>query len=203
VSSALHWAHNPNVPQYEYDVAKANQLLDAAGYPRGADGIRFRTRIYGNPGVRAILSEILKEQFKAVGIAAQVTIQEWASYAHAFRIARDIDGVFTVFSSPTVPDPITDANRYHSSQIKPGGQNYLLYKNPRVDAILDEVQAVRDQKQRAQFFYEYQDILAREVPMVPLYTLTGVDIWNKKFTGFGVTQWGGGVITFLEKVRQQ
>jgi peptide/nickel transport system substrate-binding protein len=86
VLSALQWAHNPHVPQYEYDVARANQLLDEAGYPRGSGGIRFRTRIYGNPGVRVILSEILKEQFKAVGIAAEVVIQEWASYAHAMRL---------------------------------------------------------------------------------------------------------------------
>src|SRR5919204_664183 len=59
VPPALKWAHNPNVPQYEYDVAKANQLLDDAGYRRGPDGMRFRTHIYGTPGVRAILSEIL------------------------------------------------------------------------------------------------------------------------------------------------
>jgi ABC-type transport system substrate-binding protein len=62
---------------------------------------------------------------------------------------------------------------------------------------------MRDQGKRAQLFYEYQDILAREVPMIPLYTLTGVDIWNKKFTGFGVSQWGASPIAFLEKVWQK
>src|SRR5712691_2185457 len=124
------------VPQYEYDVARANQLLDEAGYRRGPDGIRFRTRIYGNPGVRAILSEILKEQLKAVGIAAEVVIQEWASYIQAIRNTRDIDGVFTIFSLQSVPDPSTEAIRYDSRQIKPGGQNYLFYSNPRVDAII-------------------------------------------------------------------
>ena len=203
VPSALQWAHNPEVLQYNYDVAKANQLLDEAGYRRGPDGIRFRTHIYGNPGVRAILSEILKEQLKAVGIRADVVINEWASYINAIRNTREIDGVFTVFSLPTVPDPSVDAIRYHSTQIKPGGQNYLFYSNPRVDAIIDETQATLDPQKRAQLFYEYQDILAREVPMIPLYTLTGVDIWNKKFDGFGVTQWGGGAITFLEKVWQK
>src|SRR4030095_5736163 len=139
VLSALQWAHNPHVPQYEYDVARANQLLAEAGYPRGSGGIRFRTRIYGNPGVRVILSEILKEQFKAVGIAAEGVIQEWASDAHAMRIARDMDGVFTVFSLPSVPEPSNDAIRYHSTQIRSGGQNYLFYNNPRVDAIIDAV----------------------------------------------------------------
>jgi len=39
--------------------------------------------------------------------------------------------------------------------------------------------------------------------MIPLYVLTGVDIWNKKFTGFEVSEWGGGSITFLEKVWQK
>lgn len=203
VPAALQWAHNPEVPQYAYDVAKANQLLDEAGYRRGPDGIRFRTRIYGNPGVRAILSEILKEQFKAVGIAAEVVIQEWASYAHAIRISREIDGVFTIFSTQSVPDPGAEAIKYHSSQIKPGGQNYMFYSNLRVNSLIEEAQSTLDQGKRTQLFHEYQDILAREVPMIPLYTLTGVDIWHKKFTGFGVTQWGGGAITFLEKVWQQ
>jgi len=202
VPSALTWAHNPDVPQYEYNVDKANQLLDEAGYPKGSGGIRFRTRIYGNPGVRAILSEIIKEHLKAVGIAADVVIQEWASYAHSFRIARTIDGLFTIFSLYTVPDPSTEAVRYHTNQIKPGGQNYLFYNNSQVDAIIEETQATLDREKRVKLFYAYQDILAQEVPMIPLYTLTGVDIWNKKFTGFGVTQWGGGPIAFLEKVQK-
>ena len=60
-----------------------------------------------------------------------------------------------------------------------------------------------DQRKRAQLVHEYQDILARDVPMIPLYVLTGVDIWNKKFTGFEVSEWGGGSITFLEKVWQR
>src|SRR5262249_7152445 len=70
VAPTMKEAYNPKVPQYEYDVAKANQMLDEAGLRRGADGVRVKTHIYGTPGVRAILSEILKEQFKAVGISA-------------------------------------------------------------------------------------------------------------------------------------
>ena len=32
---------DPNLPKYAYDVAKANDLLDKAGYSKGADGTRF------------------------------------------------------------------------------------------------------------------------------------------------------------------
>lgn len=203
VPPAMKWAHNPNVPQYEYDVAKANRLLDEAGYRKGPDGVRFKTKLYGTPGVRTILSGILKEQLRAVGITADLVINEWTTYYNAIRNTRDVDGVFTIFSLPTIPDPTTEAPRYHSKEIRPNGFNYLFYSNPRVDAIIDATQTTLDQKKRAQLFQEYQEILARDVPFIPLYVLTGVDIWNKKFAGFQVSEWGGGSITFLDKVWQK
>jgi peptide/nickel transport system substrate-binding protein len=203
VPPAMKWAHNPNVVQYDYDVARANQLLDEAGLKRGADGVRLKTRIYGTPGVRTILSNILKEQLRAVGISADLVINEWTTYYNAIRQTREVDGVFTIFSLPTIPDPTTEAPRYHSREIKPGGLNYLLYSNPRIDEIIDASLTTLDQKKRAQLFHEYQEILARDVPMIPLYVMTGVDVWNKRFTGFEVSEWGGASLTFLNRVWQR
>jgi peptide/nickel transport system substrate-binding protein len=200
VPPAMKEAYNPKVPQYEYDVAKANQLLDEAGLRRGTDGVRFKTHIYGTPGVRAILSEILKEQLKAVGISTDIIINEWTTYYNAIRQTRTVDGMFTIFSLPTIPDPTTEAPRYHSKEIKAGGFNYLFYSNPRVDAIIDDAQRTLDREKRVRLFHEYQDILARDVPMIPLYVLSGVDVWNKKFVGFQVSEWGGASLTFLDKV---
>src|SRR5712692_3130809 len=200
VAPAMKEVYNPKVPQYEYDVAKANQLLDEAGLRRGADGVRLKTRIYGTPGVRAILSEIMKEQLKAVGIATDIVINEWTTYYNAVRQTRTVDGVFTIFSLPSIPDPTTEAPRDHSKEIRPGGFNYLFYSNPRVDVIIEEAQRTLDREKRVRLFQEYQDILARDVPMIPLYVLAGVDVWNKRFAGFQVSEWGGASITFLDKV---
>ena len=200
VAPAMKESYNPNVTQYAYDVAKANQLLDEAGLRRGADGVRFKTRIYGTPGVRQIMSEVLKEQLKAVGIAADITINEWTTYYNAIRQTRTAEGLFSIFSLPTIPDPTTEAPRYHSKEIRPGGFNYLFYSNPRVDVIIDESQKTLDREKRARLFQEYQDILAKDVPMVPLYVLAGVDVWNKSFAGFQVSEWGGASLTFLDKV---
>jgi peptide/nickel transport system substrate-binding protein len=200
VAPAMKDSYNPNVPQYAYDVAKANALLDEAGLKRGADGVRFKTQIYGTPGVRQIMSEILKEQLKAVGISADIVINEWTTYYNAIRNTRTVDGVFSIFSLPTIPDPTTEAPRYHSKEIRPGGFNYLFYSNPRIDTIIDDSTRTMDQSKRVKLFMEYQDILAKDVPMIPLYVLAGVDVWNKNFTGFQVSEWGGASITFLDKV---
>jgi len=197
---AMKEVFNAKVPQYDFDVAKANQLLDEAGLRKGADGVRLKTRIYGTPGVRAIMSEIIKEQLKAVGIQTDIVINEWTTYYNAVRQTRTVDGVFTIFSLPNVPDPTTESPRYHSKEIRPGGFNYLFYSNPRIDAIIDETQRTLDREKRVKLLYEYQDILARDVPFIPLYVLAGVDVWNKKFTGFQVSEWGGASLTYLDKV---
>ena len=114
--------------------------------------------------------------------------------------AGTVDGVFTIFSLPNVPDPTTEAPRYHSKEIRPGGFNYLFYSNPRVDVIIEEAQRTLDREKRVRLLQEYQDILARDVPMIPLYVLSGVDVWNKRFAGFQVSEWGGASLTFLDKV---
>jgi len=36
-----HWAYEPNVRRYPYDPVQAERLLDAAGFPRGKDGVRI------------------------------------------------------------------------------------------------------------------------------------------------------------------
>jgi peptide/nickel transport system substrate-binding protein len=185
VAPAMKEVFNAKVPQYDFDVAKANQMLDEAGLRKGADGVRLKTRIYGTPGVRAIMS---------------IVINEWTTYYNAVRQTRTVDGVFTIFSLPNVPDPTTESPRYHSKEIRPGGFNYLFYSNPRIDAIIDETQRTLDREKRVKLLYEYQDILARDVPFIPLYVLAGVDVWNKKFTGFQVSEWGGASLTFLDKV---
>ena len=40
-----HWAYNGNVAHYPYDPARANAMLDAAGYPCDKNGVRFHLTI--------------------------------------------------------------------------------------------------------------------------------------------------------------
>ncbi|HEX5502287.1 MAG TPA: ABC transporter substrate-binding protein, partial [Thermomicrobiales bacterium] len=42
VASPLSWLYNPDAPRFDFDVAQAKQLLDAAGWQPGADGIRAK-----------------------------------------------------------------------------------------------------------------------------------------------------------------
>ncbi len=200
VPPTVKWAYNPNVTKYEYNVEKANRLLDEAGYPRKAGGIRFKTTIYGTPGVRKTLSEILKQQLRVIGIDANLQIADWTTYISQIRVARTHHGLWSVILIPKIPDPDEGVLYYHSSSIRSGGINPSMYNNPKLDEIVDKARAMTDIKERTKLYYEYQEILARDLPTFPVYLSQGVDIWNKKFKGFYSIDFGGGSITCLPQV---
>jgi peptide/nickel transport system substrate-binding protein len=53
---------------YRYDPAGAEALLDAAGYPRGADGTRFKTNLIVRPSWDLSWYELAAEYFREIGV---------------------------------------------------------------------------------------------------------------------------------------
>ena len=75
--------NNPNLTPYPYDPAMAEQLLDAAGYPRGEDGIRFESALMAGSGrylndVNVVLA--IAQYLTDVGV--KTNLQRW----NGFRI---------------------------------------------------------------------------------------------------------------------
>ncbi len=64
------------------------------------------------------------------------------------------------------PDPYP---LWHSSQAEEGAQNFSGWSNERADAILERARGLVDQGERKQYYSEFQDIFAEEVPALLLY----------------------------------
>ena len=76
-----HWAWTGDVRQYPYDPAKANALLDAGGWKRGSDGVRFHlTMKTSTDETSRLLAMILQQQLRDVGIALEVRSFEFATF---------------------------------------------------------------------------------------------------------------------------
>jgi peptide/nickel transport system substrate-binding protein len=201
VPPLIGWAHEPNVTVYKYDPAQANKLLDEAGFRRGADGVRFKTKIYANPGPRLIMSEVFKEQFRAVGIDAEIITSDWATYIGGIRDRRTVEGMWTLWQATYIPDPEILLYTYSTKEIKPGGRNYVFYSSPQMDRLLEQSFTTVDRAPRGTLVKEIQRVAAADVAgVIPLFVQPVVEAWNRRVKGIEFIEYGGSSLTFLEKV---
>jgi peptide/nickel transport system substrate-binding protein len=174
-----HWAWNGDADRHDYDPAKGNALLDAAGYARGTGGIRFHLgmKTSTDETVR-LLSVILQQQLAQIGIALDLRSYEFATF-----YADLTKGAFQMAPSRWIggneqPDIFHYA--FSKASFPPHGSNRGFYANAELDALLDDAAAATDQAQQREDYAKVQQILARDLPAMNLWYLDTVVIHNKR-----------------------
>ncbi|QYM95738.1 ABC transporter substrate-binding protein [Dickeya ananatis] len=175
--------HDSAPSPYPFDLKKAEQLLDEAGFPRQADGIRFRLvhdyMPYGDGFKR--VAEYLKSALAKVGIDVTIRSQDFATYVK--RVYTDRDFAFTNHSISNLFDPTVGVQRlYWSQAFKPGVAfgNGSHYANPDVDRLLEQAAVETDPAKRAEEFRAFQRIVAQELPDINLLQLKRLTIYNTR-----------------------
>ena len=183
IASTIPWAHNPEVTKYPLDRAKAGQLLDAAGFAKGANGMRF-TLNFVHATSFAKYGELMKQHLAPVGIDVQLTALEVNAANDRTFIKKDFD--IGIASYCNGPDPEIGVRRaYVSSNIGPIlFSNGAGYRNARVDELFDKAAASTDRAERGKAYREIQDILAKDVPYWWLVETEGYRVWRKDYQGF-------------------
>src|ERR1700743_1185224 len=75
-----HWAYEGDVTKYAVDIPRAEALLDAAGSPRGANGVRMRLLLKTSTEEQArVIGEALQEQWRKVGVELEARPLELAT----------------------------------------------------------------------------------------------------------------------------
>jgi peptide/nickel transport system substrate-binding protein len=88
---------NPNLVPYPYDPAQAEALLDAAGYPRNADGVRFDITLMGPRGRYlndANVVQAIAQYLTDVGVNTTVDIRDWSSDYLPLVRAKEVGPLF-------------------------------------------------------------------------------------------------------------
>ena len=190
-----HWAWNDNGPQYTYDPARAESLLDAAGHPRGANGVRFHiTMKTSTDEDTRLLVAVLQQQLARVGIALDLRSNEFATfYADVTR------GAFQIYSLRWIggnEQPDIFGYAFSSARIPPKGANRGRYSNPALDALLDDAAVNPDISKRRTDYAASQQILARDLPAFNLWYKDTVVVHNRRVTH--IVPSPSGNYTFLE-----
>ncbi|MEA2641594.1 MAG: peptide/nickel transport system substrate-binding protein [Chloroflexota bacterium] len=166
------------IPQFPYDLARAQQLLRDAGWTRGADGTlvngqtrdHFEIELRGNQagGIEKRLN-VVADGWKAVGADVQLNVVPTARASDA-EYASTFPGGFVFFSQGR----LFWQNRLHSSSIAAPanrwtGRNRGGYRNPRVDTLLDQIVVTIDPRLRVPLQRQLLQEQLGDVALMPLY----------------------------------
>jgi peptide/nickel transport system substrate-binding protein len=177
-----HWAYEPNVQQYDYDPARAEKMLDAAGFPRGADGMRMHLTLKTSTDESTrLMSEAIAEQWKRVGVALHLRPMEFATF-----YSDVTHGSFQIYSLRWVGgnnDPDLFEAAFSSKKMPPDGYNRGHYRNPQLDALLDQARVEMDQEKRKALLSQIQKIVAVDEPYINLWYLDNVCVHRERLAG--------------------
>ncbi|QWA11389.1 ABC transporter substrate-binding protein [Sodalis ligni] len=174
------------VPQYPYDHAAAERLLDEAGYPRKTGGIRFKLAIDYfpvNDGFKN-QAEFIRQSLSKIGIELTVRNQDLATFIK--RIYSDYD--FDIETGRWVPmmDPqIGGLRHYWSKNIAKGTpwSNASNYTNPKMDALIASLQVESDPTKRADEFHQFQRLAQTDLPVIPLVEQQNFTVYSARLKG--------------------
>ncbi len=150
----ISWAYSADgLNPYDFDPARAQQLIEADGWRKGADGVyardgqRLAFEIVTNSGnsAREALLQVATEQYRQIGVNVTPRTESFEALVDRLQKSRDatygdqgghdFDAVILGWSLNPDPDPYAF---WHSSQIGSGGFNFVGYKNAAVDQALDD-----------------------------------------------------------------
>lgn len=181
-----HWAYTDQVAPYNYNPARARILLDQAGYRPGPDGIRLHLtmKTSTDEGTR-LLAATLQQQLAQVGIDLQIRSFETATFLQDLtRGSFDLYGLRWVGGNE---QPDIFAYAFSSARIPPKGANRGRYRNPKLDALLDDANQSTDQGRRRDDYIQAQQILADQLPAINLWYQDTVLVHSRRITHITVS----------------
>ncbi len=185
-----------NVAKIPYDVARANAMLDAAGWQRGADGIRAKNGnrlvlavalVSGNPFLDQIV-ELTRAWWGKIGVGLTVkgylASQLFDPLAGILRKGNFDVALFT-WQDPAVQD---FSEIFACSSIPPGGQNYGRWCDPALTPLLRDFENYYEIEQHGPILGKIDKRIIAQVPSVVLYWSDHIDTENDDLTGFRPNQ---------------
>lgn len=183
--------------EYDFDLAKANQLLDEAGWVKNAQGFRekdgqvFELKIAAMPD-HDILATLIpmweRDWGQGLGVKLSVaylefnTILDYVIYNSDANV-KEWSLFFLATSIPTA-DPHNMYSSFHSKYIGSGQNNTSRYRNARVDELFDQAKAIMDVEEAKPYYAEIAKILNEEAVMMPVYANIYFDVYPPTVVDF-------------------
>ncbi len=203
IHSAIPVARTTGLTLPAFDANRAKALLDQAGWKdeggdvrvaRGVqgvpDGTPFRIDYHGFAGQQTDYGQVIRQQWKTVGVEVETKQEDPATLTAAVFRERQFDT--TAISYCNEADPLIGVRRqYHSSQISTTSfTNASGYSHPDMDRLWDQSTVEADAGRRQQLFQQIQEMAVRDLPYIWLAESTNTRVWNSACSGFNIHNTG-------------
>ncbi|ABV94328.1 putative extracellular solute-binding protein [Dinoroseobacter shibae DFL 12 = DSM 16493] len=172
-----------------YDPARAEELLAEAGAVKQGgtwmlDGEPLEIEIltYSSRAALPPTAEITQAFLQQIGITASVRVGEYGASNDALK-AGDGDMFLQAWVMLPQGDPGSILGFLLASD---GGSNAGNYANPAMDALLVEGQTTFEQAERERIYDEVQQIIATDVPLIPVFHVSQAVVARAGLTGYQV-----------------
>jgi peptide/nickel transport system substrate-binding protein len=209
---------SPNT-RWEFNIDRANQILDAAGWKRGPDGIRgkdakklkmvFQSSINAprqktqaivkQAAVRAGIELELKSVVASAFFSSDPANPDTSSHFYA-----DLQ-MYAIFMGR--PDPQRFMEQFTSWQIASKGNKWALPNNTRwrsddYDRVWKAADAEMDPVKRAALFIRMNDMVIQNVVVIPIVWRNEAVAVSHKLKGVDLTPWGSNLWNLASWYRQ-
>jgi peptide/nickel transport system substrate-binding protein len=192
--------------RWEFNIEKANQLLDAAGWKRGTEGVRakdgkrlkmvFQTSINGP---RQKTQAIVKQACARVGVEIELKSIVASVYFSTDPANPDTSSHFYADLQMYTwnmgsPDPQRFMDPYVSWEVaqkenKWAGRNSTRWRNEEYDRLFKAAETEMDPVKRAVMFIRMNDLLIQSGVLIPILWRSIVSAISLKLKGTEVSGW--------------
>ncbi len=161
---------------YNTNVEKAKELLTEAGYP---DGFSFTISVPSNYQQHIDTAQVLVEQFKAIGVTAEINLIEWDSWLSDVYADRNYQSTVVGVDASSLT-----ASALLSRFVSDASNNFVNFNSADYDAAYAKAVATTDDGAQTEAYKECETILNAEAANVYIQDLPEFVVLNKKFTGY-------------------
>lgn len=152
------------VKGYNYNPAKALELLAKAGYPNGKGLSPIPLSVSAN---YLDISQYIQHELEQIGIPITLDVQQAAQQRQMMRNYQ-----LPFFRGSWIcdyPDPENYLSLFYSKNLQPNGSNYTHYVNPNYDKLFEKSQRCFNDSLRNLYYTQLDAMLMEDAPVVVLY----------------------------------
>jgi len=193
IPDGLGFWYNDTLKDYEFDVTKANQILDDAGYadsdgdgvremPDGSQPLNFRMSWPSDSIDAPRQAELLSEMWAKVGVKTELQATDPDALTAQCCPVFDYDVILWGWGSD--PDPNLLLNVQTTGEI-PTGYNETGYSNPEFDALYAQQAVELNLEKRKELVWKMQEIAFNDVAYIIPYYEQSVQAYRAdRFSGW-------------------